>query len=139
MTLQELYGLADKERVTVVAFPLEKREALSTMDSAGQCFIAIDPRKVISSADEKTKLAHEMGHCCTGAFYNVYSQFDIRQRHENRADKWAIKKLIPKDELERALSMGYSEIWELAEYFGVSECLIRKAVSWYKYGNLVSV
>ena len=109
------------------------------MDADGECYIAIDPRKVASAADEKTKLAHEMGHCVTGAFYNVYSPWDIRQRHENRADKWAIKKLIPKDELELAVADGRTDIWELAEFFSVTEDFMRKAISLYKFGNMYSV
>lgn len=139
MTVNELYNLAEKESVTVAAFSLSKREALSTMDSDGQCYVAIDPEKLSSTADEKTKLAHELGHCATGSFYNVYSPCDSRQRHENRADKWAIKKLIPEDELEEAVADGYTEIWELADFFEVTEDLMRKAVSWYKFGNLYSV
>lgn len=138
-TINELYNYADQEGVTVAAFSLNKREALSTMDTDGQCYVAIDPNKVTSSADEKTKLAHELGHCMTGSFYNIYSPCDSRQRHENRADRWAIKKLITEDELERAVKKGYTELWELAEFFNVTEDLMRKAVSLYKYGNLYSV
>lgn len=139
MTVNELYNLAENESVTVAAFSLSKREALSTMDSDGQCYVAFDPQKVASTADEKTKLAHELGHCMTGSFYNVYSPCDSRQRHENRADKWAIKKLIPEDELEEAVAEGHTEIWDLADIFEVTEDLMRKAVSWYKFGNLYSV
>jgi len=139
MTVNELYNLAERESVMVAAFALNKREALSTMDSDGRCYIAIDPQKVTSQADEKTKLAHELGHCMTGAFYNVYSPFDSRWRNENRADKWAVKKLISKDELDEAVANGYTEIWELAEYFNVTEDFMRKAISWYEYGNLYSV
>ena len=32
-------------------------------------------------------LAHELGHCEYGGFYNRYSQFDIRAKAERRADK----------------------------------------------------
>ncbi len=139
MTLNELYCLAEDEQITVFNFSLGKREALSTMDYDGQCYVAIDPHKVASAADEKTKLAHEIGHCVTGAFYNVYTPHDSMQRHENRADKWAIKKLIPEDELSKAVDKGYTEIWELADLFRVTEDFMRKAISWYKYGNLYSV
>ena len=138
MTVDELYELAENERISVSAFPLNTRDALSIMGVDGRCHIAIDPDKLVSTADEKTKLGHELGHCVAGAFYNVYSPFDSRQRHENRADKWAIKRLIPKDELEKAVDDGYTEIWELAEFFQVTEDLMRKAVSWYRYGNLYS-
>ncbi|EKC49990.1 hypothetical protein OBE_14355, partial [human gut metagenome] len=35
------------------------------------CIIAIDPHKVKSIADRKEKTVHELGHCMTGAFYDV--------------------------------------------------------------------
>lgn len=83
-------------------------------------------------ADETVKLAHELGHCETGSFYSRTAALDLRQKHENRADRWAIKKLVPKDELEEAVSRGCCEAWELAEHFGVTEPFIRKAVEYYK-------
>lgn len=134
--LMELYCIADTEKITVDSFDLEAREALSFTDDAGACYIAIDPFKLSSSADEKTKLAHELGHCMTGSFYNRYAAADIRQRHENRADKWAIKKLIPEDELEEAVACGYTEAWELAERFNVTEDFMKKAMCWYVHGTL---
>ncbi len=139
MTINELYNFAENENIAVENFNLSKREALSMIDSNGQCYIAIDINRVTSTADEKTKLAHELGHCMTGAFYSIYSTCDNRKRHENRADKWAIKKLVPEDELNKAVACGYKELWELAEYFNVTEEIMRKAISWYKYGNLYSV
>ncbi len=139
MKTHELYSIAEQENVSIFTYTLHAREALSMIDPDGQCFIALDPKQLSSSADEKTKVAHELGHCVTGSFYNVFSSCDDRQRHENKADKWAIKKLIPKDELENAVSKGYTEIWQLAEWFNVTESMIRKAISWYRYGNLYSL
>ena len=88
------------------------------------------------STTAKVHLAHEIGHCVCGAFYNPYSSFDIRQKHEHRADKWAIKKLIPVDELDEAVAAGHTELWDLADYFGVTEEFMKKAVCWYTHGNL---
>ena len=50
----------------------------------------------------------------------------------------AIQKLVPVDELEDAISLGYSEPWELAEYFDVTEDFIKKAVCYYTNGNVAS-
>ena len=136
ITLQKLYRMAEEQHIVVDHFPLKKREALAIMDTDGSCAIAIDPKKISGEADERNKLSHEMGHCCTGAFYNEYSDCDCRQRHENRADKWAIEHLIPVDELDDAVAMGCTEIWELAEHFEVSEAFMRKAVCYYTHGNL---
>ena len=139
MTTNDLYGVAEQECVEITPYRLQKRDALSLIDEDGRCYIAIDPTKITSGADEKTKIAHELGHCVTGSFYNVYSSCDFRQRHEVRADKWAIKRLLPEDELHDAVANGHTELWELADVFDVTIDLVRKAVSWYKYGNLYSV
>ena len=83
-------------------------------------------------------LSHELGHCVTGSFYNIYAAIDYRRRHENRADKWAISTLIPVDDLDDAVAQGCTEVWELAERFGVTEDFIRKAVCYYVHGNLAT-
>lgn len=73
-----------------------------------------------------------MGHCETGAFYNEHS-LELRSRMEYRADKWAIKKLVPENELIEAFEEGILEIWELAEHFGVTEEFMIKACEFYGY------
>ena len=72
----------------------------------------------------------------TGSFYNRWAACDVREKCEKRADKWAVESLVPRDQLEAAIADGRVEPWELAEYFDVTEELIRKAICWYKHGNL---
>ena len=134
--LQELYRYAEQENIAVDRFPLQSRQALSLMDERGNCYVAIDPARLCGEADERAKLAHELGHCATGAFYNRYSDFDNRQKQENKADKWAICQLVTEEELDDAVALGRVTLWELAEYFGIPEPLMKKAVCWYTYGNL---
>ena len=136
--LREIYHFAEQENIVVDHFPLRSREALSVMDNDGGCFIAIDPAQIVNEADERTKLAHELGHCVTGSFYNQYSNYDCRQYHENRADKWAIFHLIPVDDLDEAVAEGYTEIWELADRFGVTEEFVKKTVCYYVHGNVAT-
>ena len=64
-------------------------------------------------------------------FYNEYSAFDIRAKHEHRADVWAIKKLVPKDELIAAINSGCVNRYELSEYFELPESFIQKALDYY--------
>ena len=136
MELLELYQLADAEHIPVYSFDLPQTHSLSLMNNDGSCAVAIDPFGLNSTKDEKIRLAHELGHCVTGSFYNRYSDFDIKAKSEYRADKWAIKKLIPKDELQAAFEQGYIEPWDLAEYFNVTEGFIIKAVNLYQLGNI---
>lgn len=137
-SLQELYRYAREENIAVDWFPLKTRQALSLMDEQGRCYVAIDPDKLTGEADERAKLAHELGHCATGAFYNQYSDFDSRQRQENKADKWAICQVVTEEELDDAVAQGRVTVWELAEYFGIPESLMQKAVCWYTYGNVAA-
>lgn len=132
MTLLDLYQRAEQEGVDVDYFPM--REVVSF--SLPEGLIVMDVDKMEDSKEEKVFLAHELGHIETGSFYNVHSGLDVRGRHECRADKQAIKILVPKDELDKAVNSGYAELWELAEYFDVSETFMRKAVCRYKFGNL---
>lgn len=131
MELLELYQLADAEHIPIYSFDLPQTQSLSLMNNDGSCAVAIDPFGLNSTKDEKIRLAHELGHCVTGSFYNRYSDFDIKAKSEYKADKWAIKKLIPKDELQAAFEQGYTEPWDLAEYFNVTEEFISKAVNYY--------
>lgn len=127
-----LYTFAEQHGTQVYWFDLQSAESLSLPLQDGSCAIAMNPWYLHTQAEEKVKLAHELGHCETGAFYNRYAARDLRQKHENRANKWAIKKLIPEDELRAAFRDGYREPWELAEYFGVTEDFVHKAIDYYR-------
>lgn len=138
MELRSLYDLARQQNIEVVPFPMEKNGSMSIMDDDGSCFIGMDASVRDGGIQERVHLSHEMGHCITGSFYNIYAAIDYRQRHENRANKWAIQALIPVDDLDDAIADGCTEVWELAERFGVTEDFVRKAVCFYVHGNLAT-
>ena len=133
--LVELYDLAEAHGTKVYWFDLAAAESLSMPLSDGTCAIAMNPWQLPTVAAEKIKLAHELGHCETGSFYNRWAALDLRQKHEYRANKWAIKKLLPEEELYRAYHEGYREPWDLAEYFDLPEEFVRQAMEF--YGNQV--
>lgn len=130
----DLYEYAELRGIDVDWFDTMRAPSLSAILPDGEYCIAINPWMMDTVSKEKVSLAHELGHCETGSFYNQYSPYDLRQKHENRADKWAIQKLIPESELRSAVESGYTEIWDLADYFQVTEEFMRKAISLYKYG-----
>lgn len=133
--LPSLYRYAEEEGIDVDYRKMKRASSLSVPIPDGSCAIAIDPR-VCTDAEEKVRLAHELGHCKKGAFYNQWATCDIRQKHEVKADKWAIERLVPEDELNSAVENGYTEILDLAELFNVTESFMRKAAWWYKHGNM---
>ena len=131
-----LYSIAEQLNIDVITFPMEENESVSVMLSNGKCYIGIDKSVREDSAEEHVHLAHEIGHCATGAFYNSYSPADLRQKHEHKADKWAIRQLVPESELTEAVNAGITELWDLAELFDVTVQFMQKAICFYKYGHL---
>lgn len=138
MQTAQLYQLAQQENIEVLSYPLPQNGSMSVMLDGGQCFIGLDPSLRDGSVQERVHLSHELGHCVTGSFYNIYAAVDSRRRHENRADKWAVTTLISVEELDNAIAQGCTEVWELAEYFQVTEAFIRKALCWYVHGNMAA-
>ena len=136
MQIQHLYDLAQQQNIEVVPYSMPQNESMSVMLEDGRCFVGMDASVQDGGVQERVHLSHELGHCVTGSFYNIYAAIDDRQRHENRANKWAIQTLIPMDALDDAIAEGCTEIWELAERFQVTEEFVRKAVCFYVHGNL---
>ena len=126
MKTEKLYRIAEENNIKLDYFSLPDNKSVCVKMGDKQ-FIGIDGE--LTLADERVCLAHELGHCQTEAFYNIYSPLDIRQKHENRADKWAVACLIPKQELLSAIKKGHREPSELAEHFCVTEEFIKKAIA----------
>lgn len=133
--LDDLYDYANENGIETEYRNMRYVPALSVVIDGEMC-VVINPVMISSSADEKVKLAHEIGHCTAGGFYDKLSPWDVVARCENRANKWAIKKLVPKDELETAIKRGNMNLWELSEKFNVTEGFIKKAISFYRSGHL---
>ena len=77
--LQEFYRIAEQQNISVDLFPLQVREALSVMDSCGDCHIAIDPGKLKGDPDERAKLAHELGHCQSALLLQIKSLTTLKK------------------------------------------------------------
>lgn len=138
MEILALYDMAKQQNIEVIQHPMKGNGSISIMLDDGDCYIGMDRSVQDGGIQERVHLGHELGHCATGSFYNIHAAIDCRQRHENRADKWAITHLIPVDDLDQAVADGYTEIWELAEHFGVTEDFMRKAVCFYVNGNVAT-
>ena len=95
------------------------------------CTIGIDRSQVPTEAAGRVMLAHELGHCETGAFYTRSATPEARGRREERADRWAIRYLMPYPAICEAITGGARTVDALAEQFGVTEAFAAKAVSYY--------
>ncbi len=125
--LSEMYRKAEELEIQVLQLPMASLQAVSTPDN----FIGIDPDK-LEDREELVCLAHEMGHCATGSFYTSETPILDRTRLEQRADRWAIRQLVPLEELKSLLRSGECRWDEAAEHFQVTEDFMRKAVAFYR-------
>lgn len=129
-SILSLYRTAEKKQIHIICYTLQETGSMS-IEMDGKCYIGIDEAALGNSASARVHLAHELGHCVTGSFYNRYTSFDLRQKHENRANRWAIRRLIPEGALNSAVAAGHTELWDLAELFDVTEDFMQKALAYY--------
>lgn len=134
----ELYQSAQDDNIPIILLDIPENGSMCIQTEERRCYIGMDYGILEDEASRRVHLAHELGHCKTGAFYNRWAARDIRQKHEHRADKWAIERTIPKWELKQAVADGYTDLWSLAEHFNVTEDFMKKAICWYTHGNLAS-
>lgn len=113
-------------------------EKATTLELNGQYAIFMDFDNIENTAEETTVIFHEGGHVSTGATHKVSSPYDLVEKHEYKAWKWAVQNFITAEELDSAVAAGYTDIPALAEHFGVTEPFMQKAVCYYTHGNLAT-
>lgn len=128
-TSSDLIVLCEKKNIGVDFVHLPCNGSVS-VEIGDICYVGIDDSQM-TEAERKVHLAHEIGHCETASFYRPYSPIDQRSKHEAQANKWAIKKLLPKQELISVMEKGITEVWEIAEHFAVTEDFVKKALNLY--------
>lgn len=132
-----IFEYADQNNIFVEYKNIPENKSLST-SVFGVAFIALDYSLLFDESAERSHLAHELGHCKTGSFYNIYSDYDVREKHEYKADKWAVHEYIKFEEYQQAIQEGYTEVWQLAERFNVTEDFIRRADYIYRCENKIA-
>lgn len=129
-SIADWYYYAETHNIIIDdTFRLDKIPAMSCALENGLCVIGLH-RKLRGQA-YREHLTHEIAHCATNSFYNEKTPCLTRGQCEHRAYKWQVHRLIPIKALRTAFKKGYVEVWQLAEYFNVSEDLIRKAIEIY--------
>ena len=129
--LLDLYQELQSSGVLFFTWHLDGGKA-ATIESGGQYAVFMDFDGIDSRAEEAVVVAHEGGHSATGSTHVLCSPYDLIAKHEYRANAWAYKKLVPRDELRAAVDAGFHEVWELADLFNVTEPFMSKAIAYYK-------
>jgi len=100
--------------------------------------ISTNSRLITSREEELCALAEEIGHIKNNAILPVNTYNDpayyksLIAKNEQKATCFAIKKLVPASRIQMAIDTGYKSSCEIAEFCGVTEMFIEKALAYYK-------
>lgn len=126
----DFYRTAADSGIPVVHLPLPETGSMS-IASGRTGVIGLDNTSPMTTGEEQARLGHELGHCLYGGFYTRNAPYDVAEQHEVRADRWYIKRAIPRRTLYRLLKQGY-DAWEIAEQLNTTEEYVRRAYYYYK-------
>ncbi|MEL7625214.1 MAG: ImmA/IrrE family metallo-endopeptidase [Clostridiales bacterium] len=121
---------AEAEGIEVIDYPLTVAKSAILSDS-GYALI-LDKSQIESQEEEACLLWHELGHYFTGSLHQLSAPYELRSRCEYRASAWAAKALCPLEKLKKALASGCRSTWELSEYIGLPEELLKNALEYYR-------
>lgn len=128
----KLYFLAEEEGIYVVRWDFDHSiNGIYYNEEGYSPTIGIAKHLHENSCLFRCVLAEELGHHYTSTGNNLpvkcsnYRQEISISRAEYQARKWAALELMPLDMVKKALTAGITEVWELAEEFGVTEDVVR--------------
>lgn len=93
--------------------------------------IAINCKGILNEKEKACILAEEYGHYCT-SYGNILDQRNLSNiKQEKRARNWAYEKLVSLKRLIDGYEAGVRNCYELADFLGVTEDFLRKALNHY--------
>ncbi len=129
--LTDVYNKISDEKIEVIYYDMRTYDA-ATVEINGNYGIFIDRNKIKNSHDEFMALSHEYGHCKSGATHKLYSPYQLIEQHENRANRAAVREILPYEKLINAVNKGNTEVWQIAEYLDMPEEFIKMAIDLYE-------
>ena len=92
----------------------------ATVRDNGSYAVFLDFTKIRSTRLLRGVCFHELGHIATGAL------------HKYRAARWTAEQYLTEEAFRTAFQEGYTELWQLAEYFDLPEACIEAALTYWK-------
>ena len=93
--------------------------------------VFLDFTKIHSTSLLRGVCYHELGHVATGALHKVDSPYELVERSEYRANRWAAETFLTEGAFREAFSAGCTELWQLEEYFELPAADIQAALNYW--------
>ncbi|MGN0984363.1 MAG: ImmA/IrrE family metallo-endopeptidase [Gemmiger sp.] len=130
MNLADVYKDVEQTGAKIYPYNIGFCDA-ATLEMNGKYAIFLDFSKFDTLADMTWSLGHEAAHCATGCTHKLSSSYDLIEKHEFKANRYAIEKYLPVSALCAAMRGGCTTVYDLAQHFGVPEAAIRQALQYW--------
>lgn len=128
--LSDFYNYCEQNDVGVIVFDRLPAKAV-TIRYNDHMDVGLNPRLLMTTRLLRGAAYHESGHLHTGCLHKVDSPYELVERMEYRANADSVQRFLPMEELMDAMRNGYSEPWQLAEYFDLPQSDIEKALHYW--------
>ena len=128
--LANFYQFCESNDVDIIPYLNAPSEGTTIRDE-NYYAIFLDITKLRSITVYNGVCLHEVGHVATGALHKVDSPYETVERSEYRANRWGFENYLKVEEFKEAFAAGYTELWQLSDYFDLPEETIRKALSYW--------
>lgn len=129
--LSDFYGYCRGNNVDTIPFAGSPQPG-ATIRDRNYYAVFIDYTQIKSTRLLRGICYHELGHVATGALHKIDSPFELVERSEYRANRWSAENYLTEEEFRTAFANGYSELWQLSEYFDLPEADIQSALIYWK-------
>lgn len=127
LAIKQAYDRLEDMGVEVLTCPFADHTALVHPDG----FLALNPARLRTGAQEHAVLLHEEGHFATGTFYGLNSPYTLRRQQENIANRYVFERYFPPERVLAAMRAGCTEPWQLAEYFDLPQDFVEEMLAYY--------
>ena len=132
--ISDFYDYCKQNKVDVIPF-MGCPQPGATIRDQGCLAVFLDFSKIRSTRLLRGVCYHELGHAATGALHKVDSPYELVERSEYRANRWAAQHYLKESDFRNAFKDGCTELWQLAEYFDLPESDIQKALTYWTERN----
>ena len=128
--LSQFYHYCKDNRVDVIPY-LGIPQPGATIRDGSYFAVFLDFSKILSTRLLRGVCCHELGHVATGALHKVHSPYELVERSEYRANRYMAQHYLTEADFREAFAAGYTEPWQLAEFFDLPEQDIKNALSYW--------
>ena len=128
--LSDFYDYCKQNRVDVIPYMGIPAPGATVRDGSDYA-VFLDFSQIRNTRLLRGVCCHELAHAATGALHKVASPYELVERSEYRANRYAAQHYMTAQDFREAFEAGYTELWQLAEYFDMPEQDVKNALTYW--------